>query len=318
MAEWLGRALQKLLQRFESARDLDRSDRRRKALIFWSSGEITTITVCSNIAERVSTSIMKIHFYKYQGTGNDFVVADNRKGEYSSLSTGQVKHICDRRFGIGADGFMLLNVKEGFDFEMKYYNADGKEGSMCGNGGRCMAKYAYHLGIHRDVYKFLASDGPHEAEIDIDGIVSLKMKDVNTIRKFHNDFILNTGSPHYIKMVPDVMDIDVYKKGHDIRYSKEFAEEGINVNFVEQLAEADKILVRTYERGVEDETFSCGTGVTAAALVCYHNENGFNEVEVKTLGGQLSVEFDRVNDGEYKNIWLCGPAERVYEGSITL
>lgn len=260
---------------------------------------------------------MTFKFYKYQGTGNDFIIADNRNGEYS-LSTEKIKALCDRRFGIGADGLMLLNQKPGFDFEMKYYNADGKEGSMCGNGGRCMSKFAYHLGIHREVYRFLASDGIHESEIDIDGIVSLKMKDVKSVRKFHNDFVLDTGSPHYIRMVSNVMDFDVYKKGSEIRHSKEFEEDGINVNFVEQLREADRIIVRTYERGVEDETYSCGTGVTAAALVCYHNENGFNEVEVKTLGGILTVEFDRVDDNKFENIWLCGPAEKVFEGSVEI
>lgn len=261
---------------------------------------------------------MTLHFYKYQGTGNDFILADNRKNEYSSLTTAQINLLCNRRFGIGADGLMLLNEKDGVDFEMKYYNADGKEGSMCGNGGRCITKFAYHLGIHRDVYRFIASDGLHEAEIDMDGIVSLKMKDVKIIRKFHNDFILDTGSPHYIKFVSNVMDMDVFKKGSEIRNSKEFVEEGINVNFVEQQSEVDKIVVRTFERGVEDETYSCGTGVTAAALVSFHNENGFNEVEVKTLGGTLSVEYDKTNDNSFENIWLCGPAEKVYEGSVEI
>ena len=261
---------------------------------------------------------MQFRFYKYQGTGNDFIIADNRKKEYSSLTTENIHRLCDRRFGIGADGLMLLNEKEGYDFEMKYYNADGKEGTMCGNGGRCITKFAYHLGIHREVYYFLATDGPHEAEIDMNGIVSLKMKDVDVIRKFQSDLVLNTGSPHYIKMVPNVMDIDVYKKGHDIRYSREFSEEGINVNFVEQTENPNKIIVRTYERGVEDETYSCGTGVTAAALVSYHNENGFNDIEVKTLGGTLTVEFDRFDDERYENIWLCGPAEKVYEGVIEI
>ena len=260
---------------------------------------------------------MKLNFFKYQGTGNDFILVDNRRNEVS-LSSGQIHKICDRRFGIGADGLMLLNEKTGYDFEMKYYNSDGKDGSMCGNGARCMIKFVYHLGIHREMYKFLAVDGAHEAEIDMDGIVSLKMKDVRTIRKFHSDFILDTGSPHYIKMVPHVMDIDVYKKGYEIRHSKEFEDEGINVNFVEQTDEPDKIIVRTYERGVEDETLSCGTGVTAAALVCYHNENGFYEVEVKTPGGKLTVEFDRVDDDRYENIWLCGPAEKVFEGTIEI
>lgn len=260
---------------------------------------------------------MQIHFFKYQATGNDFVIIDNRKSEHNLLSSEQIRRICDRRFGIGADGLMLLNEKKDYDFEMKYYNADGKESSMCGNGGRCMTLFAYHLGIHRDKYKFLAVDGEHESEIDTDGIISLKMKDVKTIKKFHSDFILDTGSPHYVKMVTDIMDIDVYKKGHELRYSKDFEEEGINVNFVELVGD-DKIIVRTYERGVEDETYSCGTGVTAAALICFHNENGFNEVGVKTLGGNLSVEFNRVEEGVYEDIWLCGPAERVFEGSFEL
>jgi diaminopimelate epimerase len=261
---------------------------------------------------------MILKFYKYQGTGNDFILADNRKNEYSSLTPDQIRNICDRRFGIGADGLMLLNEKPGYDFEMKYYNADGKEGSMCGNGGRCMIKFAYQLGIRPEKYKFLAVDGAHEAEIDVDGTVSLKMNDVRTIRKFHSDFIVDTGSPHYIKMVTHVLDMDVFKKGYEIRHSREFEEDGINVNFVEQTEEADKIIVRTFERGVEDETLSCGTGVTAAALVCYHNENGFNEVEVKTLGGLLIVEFDRVDEDRFENIWLCGPAEKIFEGTIEI
>ena len=261
---------------------------------------------------------MKLPFYKYQGTGNDFILVDNRKNEYSSLSTSQINRLCDRRFGIGADGLMLLQERTGYDFEMKYYNADGKQGSLCGNGSRCMVKFVYHLGIHKELYKFLAADGVHEAEIDIDGTVSLRMKDIRTIRKFHNDYILDTGSPHYIKLVNHVMDMDVYKKGYEIRHSKEFEDEGINVNFVEQTEEPDKIIVRTFERGVEDETLSCGTGVTAAAIVCYHNENGFNEVEVKTPGGELSVEFDRLDDNRYENIWLCGPAEKVFEGSVEI
>lgn len=260
---------------------------------------------------------MQLQFYKYQGTGNDFILADNRQNEYI-LTQQQIHRLCDRRFGIGADGLMLLQNKDGFDFEMKYYNADGKEGSMCGNGGRCMVKFAYHLGIHRELYRFLASDGVHEAEIDMDGIVSLKMKDVGVIKKFHGDYLLNTGSPHYIKLVTDVMQLDVYKKGYEIRHSKEFEEEGINVNFVEQSEEPDKIIVRTFERGVEDETYSCGTGVTAAALVCYHNENGFNDVEVQTLGGKLTVEFDRVDEDRFENIWLCGPAEKVFQGHVEI
>jgi diaminopimelate epimerase len=158
----------------------------------------------------------------------------------------------------------------------------------------------------------------HEAEIDPDGSVSLKMKDVRNVHKFHGDLLLDTGSPHYIKLVDDVMNYDVYKKGYEIRHSKEFEDEGVNVNFVQQTDEPDRIIVRTFERGVEDETLSCGTGVTAAALVCYHNENGFNDVEVKTLGGSLTVEFDKIDENRYENIWLCGPAEKVFEGTVEL
>jgi diaminopimelate epimerase len=260
---------------------------------------------------------MTLQFFKYQGTGNDFIIADNRTGKYATLSTDQIRRLCDRRFGIGSDGFMLLNEKAGYDFEMKYYNSDGREGSMCGNGSRCIVKFAYHLGIHRNEYKFLAVDGEHEAEIDTDSTVSVKMKDVTVVRKLHGDLVLDTGSPHYVKFVTDIMDLDVYKKGRDIRYSKDFEQEGINVNFVEQVGD-HQIIVRTYERGVEDETYSCGTGVTASALVCYHNENGFNDVEVKTLGGSLNVEFDRAEDEHYTNIWLCGPAEKIFEGSVEI
>ena len=259
---------------------------------------------------------MTISFSKYQGTGNDFILLDNRQQIYSGLTQLEIAKYCDRRFGIGADGLMLLNLKEGYDFEMKYFNADGNQGSMCGNGGRCMVRFAYHLGIHRSIYHFLASDGEHEAEIDDGGgIINLKMQDVTSIREEDGDFILNTGSPHYVKIVDDVMDYDVVKQGTEIRFNEEFNKEGINVNFVEQ-AELDEIIVRTYERGVEDETFSCGTGVTASAIVCYHNEVGYNDVTVTTRGGKLVVKYDRLNSGHYTNIWLCGPAEKVFEGKI--
>lgn len=260
---------------------------------------------------------MQAHFYKYQGTGNDFVIFDNRQQQYNNLTTAQVKLLCDRRFGIGADGLMLLNLRSGYDFEMKYYNADGRESTMCGNGGRCLVKFASHAGIIKSKYRFMAVDGEHEAEIDEDGIVSLKMKDVTGIREFHGDFILDTGSPHYIKMINHVKDYDVFKKGREIRNSSPFAQEGINVNFVEHQGDYE-IMVRTYERGVEDETLSCGTGVTAAALVSYHNDCGFNEVTVHTKGGKLSVEYDRADDDIYTNIWLCGPAEKVFEGNVNL
>jgi len=259
---------------------------------------------------------MELHFYKYQGTGNDFILLDGRE-KMPDLSEKQIAAICDRRFGIGGDGLMILRHYPGYDFEMKYYNADGREGSMCGNGGRCIVRFAYHLGIHRDNYHFLAPDGEHEADIDINGMVRLKMNDVNAVKQHSGDFILNTGSPHYIKYVNDIREYDVPHEGYTIRNSAQFVREGINVNFVETVND-HTIFVRTFERGVEAETWSCGTGVTAAALVSAHNETGFNQVDVETLGGMLSVEYDRVSEGEYRNIWLIGPAEYVFEGHINL
>lgn len=259
---------------------------------------------------------MRIHFYKYQGTGNDFVIVDNRKNVYD-FTKEQVAFLCHRRFGIGADGLMMLNSHSGYDFEMKYYNADGGESSMCGNGGRCLVKFASEMGIVKSQYKFLAIDGEHEATIEAKGHVALKMNDVASIKTDNNVHVLNTGSPHYVEIAEDVMDLDVFEKGRSIRYSKEFKKEGINVNFVQQTEEPDTIIVRTYERGVEDETYSCGTGVTAAALVSYHNDNGYNYVNVKTKGGLLAVEYDKGEDS-FTNIRLIGPATKVFEGDIEL
>jgi diaminopimelate epimerase len=258
---------------------------------------------------------MKIEFYKYQGTGNDFVILENRDHRYDNLSTKQVKHICDRRFGVGADGLMLLNNHDKLDFEMIYYNADGNKSSMCGNGGRCLVKFAKEQGMYKVTYHFMAVDGPHEAEIDRLDIVRLKMQDVNQVEYHTGHAILNTGSPHFVKFANNVADVDVVETGRDIRYSKHFEKEGINVNFVETTDE-DGIYVRTYERGVEDETLSCGTGVTAAALMNAHNAKGFNRVEVKTPGGHLSVEYNKIDEEHFENIWLCGPAELVYTGQI--
>lgn len=258
---------------------------------------------------------MKFHFYKYQGTGNDFVIMDNRDGKIN-LTQEQVHLICDRRFGVGADGLMLLNQKVGYDFEMIYYNSDGRPGSMCGNGGRCLTKFAFDQGIRLDRYKFVAADGEHLAEMGNQGWIHLKMKDVDAVSSLHGDSILDTGSPHYVKQVADVYKLDAVEEGRAIRYNKTFEEKGINVNFVEP---TDKnIIVRTYERGVEDETFSCGTGVTAAALVFAHNENGFNRIEVQTKGGYLAVEFEKVGEEKFKNIWLCGPADFVFSGEIDI
>jgi diaminopimelate epimerase len=260
---------------------------------------------------------MRIEFFKYQGTGNDFVILDNRTNKYNDLTAKQVKHICHRRFGIGADGLMLLSNRDSYDFEMVYFNADGNESSMCGNGGRCLVKFASHQGMHKSTYRFIAIDGPHEAEIDMHGIVRLKMQDVAAVEQHASYALLNTGSPHFVKFASNVEDIDVVQTGREIRYSKQFEKDGINVNFVETIDE-DSIFVRTYERGVEDETMSCGTGVTAAALLNAHNDRGFNRVEVKTPGGNLSVEFNKIDDDHFENIWLCGPAELVYKGEIEI
>lgn len=260
---------------------------------------------------------MNIIFYKYQGTGNDFVIIDNRDRAYDSLTKKQVKFICDRRFGIGADGLMLLNNKVGYDFEMIYFNADGNTSSMCGNGGRCLVKFADELGIHKLTYKFIAIDGDHEAEIENKHVIRLKMKDVNMVDVHNTYVVLNTGSPHYVKFTNDVANTDVVEAGRSIRNSARFIDEGINVNFVESIGQ-DDIYVRTYERGVEDETLSCGTGVTAAALMSAHNEKGFNRVAVKTPGGRLSVEFYKNSDKDFNDIWLCGPATFVYKGEIEI
>ncbi|MGN6601949.1 MAG: diaminopimelate epimerase, partial [Ginsengibacter sp.] len=213
---------------------------------------------------------MKIKFYKYQGAGNDFILIDNREKISHEFTVQHIKKMCDRHFGIGADGLMLLNNKDGFDFEMIYFNADGNEGSMCGNGGRCIVQFASNMGIKKNEYKFLATDGVHEAKIDLNKEVSLKMNDVTDVDFSMDHYVLDTGSPHYVKFVGDVQDLNVVSDGSKIRNSREFSEKGINVNFVQTLDD-DHIFVRTYERGVEDETLSCGTGVTASALMAAHN-----------------------------------------------
>lgn len=258
---------------------------------------------------------MRITFYKYQGTGNDFIILNNLQKEYS-LTTEQIHALCNRRFGIGADGLMLLNSSLQHDFEMEYYNADGHKSSMCGNGGRCLVKFAAKQGLRKSKYIFTATDGLHEATLEDDGWVYLKMKDVHRITRIYNDSVLDTGSPHYVHLATNVRHIDICKEGKEIRYSDAYKHEGINVNFVEE--EDNEIFVRTYERGVENETLSCGTGVTAAALIFAHNETGFNRVNVNTPGGKLAVEFDKIDDDCFENIWLCGPAEFVYEGMVEI
>jgi len=259
---------------------------------------------------------MQLEFYKYQGTGNDFIVADNRNNQVQ-LSQKQIAHLCHRRFGIGADGLMLLNHREGYDFEMKYYNADGAEGSMCGNGGRCLTQFAQDAGILQNHFNFIASDGPHEAIITKAGWVKLKMKEVQLVEEQDGAFILNTGSPHYIQPVVELNELDVFTEGQKIRYNSQFKKEGINVNFVEPKADG-KLMVRTYERGVEDETYSCGTGVTAAALTSKQTVLGFNNISIITKGGELNVEFEKTGNQNFQNVWLCGPATFVFKGTISL
>ncbi len=259
---------------------------------------------------------MRIHFYKYQGTGNDFILIDNRD-EKIQLTAEQVAKLCHRRFGIGADGLMELHSAPGYDFRMVYYNSDGKVGTMCGNGGRCLVKFAHYLGIHKTEFKFVAADGPHDAFLETNGWVRLKMKNVDKIEHNGSHELLNTGSPHYIKNTSDIKNHKVVEEGKAIRYSDRFKAEGVNVNFVEHIDEST-IFVRTYERGVEDETYSCGTGVTAAALVNAHNDRGFNHVEVRTLGGKLYVEYERLDEDKFENVWLAGPAEKVFDGFLEL
>jgi diaminopimelate epimerase len=259
---------------------------------------------------------MQIHFYKYQGTGNDFVLIDNRINSVS-FNTEQISFLCDRRFGIGADGLMLLELEPGCDFKMVYYNSDGNQSTMCGNGGRCITAFAKHLGITGDHAKFMAIDGLHEATIHEDQ-VSLKMQDVKQVEIGEDYFYLNTGSPHYVKSVNNIESFDVVAEGKKIRYNDRFAAEGTNVNFIEKKEE--ELFVRTYERGVEDETYSCGTGVTAAALVAATQgfSNTKNNCLIKTKGGNLEVTFEKVLETNFYNIWLKGPAVMVFKGTIDL
>lgn len=258
----------------------------------------------------------RIEFSKYHGTGNDFILIDNRRGTVT-LSHADIAKLCERRFGIGADGLMLLEEVPDFDFRMVYYNADGGEGTMCGNGGRCLVRFAYDSGIHKEAYHFLAIDGPHDATIELNGYIRLKMKDVDMVENHTTFDFLDTGSPHVVKPVQEISKFEVVEEGRLIRYGKKYKEQGVNVNFVERTGNSG-IYVRTYERGVEDETFSCGTGVTASALVHAHNERGFNHVQVETLGGKLYVEFEKTGETSFENIWLAGPAVKVFEGTVLL
>jgi len=262
---------------------------------------------------------MKLHFYKFHGNGNDFVIIDNRDSNIE-LSTSQINKLCNRRFGIGADGLMLLESSEKFDFSMVYYNSDGNLSSMCGNGGRCIAAFANMLGLVDSKMKFEASDGMHEAIIEDETFeskewdVRLQLADVMNIETNSEFYFLDTGSPHYVEFVDDVSKIDVVNRGRLIRESEHFKPHGTNVNFVEK--SNDSIIVRTYERGVEDETLSCGTGVTAAAIAA-SLQSGQSSVLVHTKGGDFSITFDFENT-KFTNVWLRGPAQLVFEGNINI
>lgn len=257
-----------------------------------------------------------IKFSKYQGTGNDFIMIDNRP-LLAKLSQAEIAHLCHRRMGIGADGLILLQKHPELDFEMVYFNSDGNPSSMCGNGGRCIAAFAAQIGIESPtgVLKFMAVDGVHEAVLETpvkDGFrVNLKMQDVKEVIVRDSYAILNTGSPHFVIKVNDVDAIDIIKQAHAVRYSDQFKEKGINVNFVQQV-DGD-IKVRTYERGVEDETWSCGTGVVASAIASFLF-TGNPPAQIHTKGGTLGVSFQTENKQEFTNIHLIGPAVKVYDG----
>jgi len=259
---------------------------------------------------------MTVNFYKYQGTGNDFIMIDNRAMSLTN-DRATIERWCDRRFGIGADGLIYLQDKAGYDFEMVYFNSDGNESSMCGNGGRCLIQFAHHLGLISSQCHFLAIDGEHNGKILSDKRISLQMKNVEAIENYNNDYVLNTGSPHYVRFTNYVSQIKIVEEAQKIRYSERFAKEGINVNFAEKKS-ANEIFVRTYERGVEGETLSCGTGVVASSLA-FAAKSGtiMSEVKIETPGGNLEVKFEPSGRG-FRNIYLIGPAEKVFEGMFEI
>jgi len=259
---------------------------------------------------------MQLQFHKYQGTGNDFILLDNRERNIH-LTQAQIALLCDRRFGIGADGLMLLETAVSADFTMIYYNSDGRESTMCGNGGRCITAFAKSLGLIETETCFVAVDGMHEAHISSDDLVRLQMKDVSKIQHFPSYALLDTGSPHYISWEKSVDELDVKVLGRAIRYRPEFAPGGLNVNFTHRVSE-DLLQVRTYERGVEDETLSCGTGVTAAAIAASGDQTGSFRYQVSSPGGLLEVSYIKDAAKCAKEVWLSGPAKLVFSGFINL
>ncbi|WP_268122660.1 diaminopimelate epimerase [Roseivirga pacifica] len=254
-----------------------------------------------------------LSFYKYQGTGNDFVMVDNREGVFPKDDLKLIAQLCDRRFGIGADGVILIENAANADFEMVYYNPDGSQ-SLCGNGSRCAVMFAKQLGIIADKTDFLAIDGMHKATINGDE-VKLLMNDVAGYEQIGEDFLIDTGSPHYIRYNNNVAELDMIAEGQSVRYAERFKAKGVNVNLIQQLGDAE-LKIRTYERGVEGETLSCGTGCTAAAL-SLGLKNNVEEVTLQAVGGTLKVTFEKAGNG-FKNIYLIGPAKQVFAGSISI
>jgi diaminopimelate epimerase len=262
---------------------------------------------------------MKLEFYKYHGTGNDFIMIDNRAGNYR-LKNDLIEALCHRNFGIGADGLILLNSSSKYEFSMRYFNADGNEGSMCGNGGRCLIAFAVDLGMACTDTIFGAIDGEHHGIVTknkgSEVYVRISMHDVTKYEHKNDHFFIETGSPHHIQFADDLKTMDVVSKGRAIRYSNEYKEKGTNVDFVEVMQDSS-LFVRTYERGVEDETLSCGTGVTASAIAWSIMNPAIDNVNIKTLGGELTVTFNRKGD-KFTDIWLEGPATFVYKGMIDI
>ncbi|MCU0473151.1 MAG: diaminopimelate epimerase [Bacteroidales bacterium] len=256
---------------------------------------------------------MIISFNKYQGAGNDFIIIDNRSGIINPSDSKLINKLCDRRFGIGADGLILISDHKQADFEMKYFNSDGKSGTMCGNGGRCTAHFALKWNIAGKSLKFMASDGIHEASVE-NNIVRLQMGNVNKYSLIENNYFINTGSPHYIVFTDNADKLNVFEEGKKLRWSSLFAPDGTNVDFVQVLDNG--LYVRTFERGVEDETLACGTGITAAAIASVlagHFDT--NSVNVRARGGNLKVEL-KIRGKKVTDIWLTGPATFVFEGEI--
>ena len=255
-------------------------------------------------------------FVKYQGTGNDFVIIDNRKKQFPTKDHDVIAKICHRNFGIGADGFILIESNTAADFSMRYFNADGHEGSLCGNGSRCAIHYARSLGLTKKEVVFHASDGLHKAQF-IASEVALELHAVSQWEARGAAIFLDTGSPHHVVFVADINAIDVAVKGAEIAHGAPYYDDGTNVNFVQQVDE-NTIRVRTYERGVEAETLSCGTGVTAAALATHiSNQTTSNKIQIHTRGGDLSVSFTPTKNG-YESILLQGPATTVFTGNWEL